>query len=202
MELDKPRKSKMRHLRLLLYLIPILAIVIGYGGIILATGESYPFTIVLGHSMTPTILPGSVALIDKVPFNSLQVGDIIVFVPQIALMESCDNAPVNSLNSESSIPCFVIHRIVNIFEYQNGTRIITTKGDDNPQSIPLIDTDINSSMYIGKVVLQIPEAGYVTTSPTNEIIAVIILIALAAQLLFERSQSKKTVAAPTTSAPI
>ena len=157
MELDKPRKSKLRHLRLLLYLVPILAIVIGYGGIILATGESYPFTIVLGHSMTPTILPGSVALIDKVPFNSLQVGDIIVFVPQIALMEACDNAPVNSLDSESSVPCFVIHRIASIVDYQNGTRIITTKGDDNRESIPLIDTDVNSSMYIGKVVLQIPE---------------------------------------------
>ena len=175
---------------------------IGYGGIILATGESYPFTIVLGHSMTPTILPGSVALIDKVPFNSLQVGDIIVFVPQIALMESCNNAPVNSLDSESSVPCFVIHRIHSIVDYQNGTRIITTKGDDNSEPIPLIDTDINSSMYIGKVILQIPEAGYITTSPTNEIIAVIILIALAAQLLFERSQNKKTmVAPPATSAP-
>src|SRR5208283_2687970 len=151
MELDRPKKSKLRHLRLLLYLVPILAIVIGYGGIILATGESYPFTIVLGHSMTPTILPGSVALIDKVPFNSLQVGDIIVFVPQIALMESCDNAPVNSLDSESAVPCFVIHRIASVVDL-NGTRIITTKGDDNSGPITFIDTNINSSMYIGKVI--------------------------------------------------
>ena len=159
MEPDKPRKSRLRHLRLLLYLVPILAIVIGYGGVILATGESYPFTIVLGHSMTPTILPGSVALIDKVPFNSLQVGDIIVFVPQIAQRSRATTLQPTRSTARAPIPCFVIHRIVGIVDYPNGTRIITTKGDDNGESIPLIDIDVNSSMYIGKVVLQTSGSG-------------------------------------------
>jgi len=196
------KKSKVQYLHYLVYLVPILTIVAAYGVVILVTGESFPFTIVLGQSMVPTILPGSVALIDKVPFHSLHLGDIIVFTPLIALIEHCSNGPANSLISESPVPCFVIHRIVDIKDYQNGTRIITTKGDANGASIPNppIDIDVNSSMYIGKVVMQIPEAGYVTTSPTNEYIAAIILIALAADLLFERAQAKNT-ATPSTSRP-
>jgi hypothetical protein len=181
----------MHYLRYALYLVPILAIVLGYAGIIVATGESYPFTIVLGPSMQPTILPGSVAMIDKIPFNELKVNDIIVFTPELALRFSCDSGPTNSLTSETAVPCFVIHRIVQISDSPNGTRTVRTQGDNNAGSIPSIDFGINKSMYIGKVVLQFPEAGYITTSPTNEIIAVLILAVLATQLFFERSQSSK-----------
>ncbi|MHB8567891.1 MAG: signal peptidase I [Nitrososphaerales archaeon] len=185
------KRSRLRYLRYLLYLIPIVAIVVGYGGIIVYTGEWYPFTIVIGPSMQPTILPGSVAVIEKVPFNQLKIGDIIVFEPQEALLFSCQSTTSNSLIRETNIPCFVIHRIVKITNESNGNMTVETKGDNNGYSIPLIDTGINSSMYIGKVVLQFPVAGYITTSPTNEIIAFVILAALATQVLFERRQNQK-----------
>ena len=191
-------RSKLRFVRYILYFVPVLAIIGGYGLLTLVTQESYPFTIVTGTSMQPTILPGSIALIDKIPFNQLQEGNIIVFAPQLSQMFPCDSTPASSLTSETSVPCFVIHRIVNI-EIDNGdNEIMTTKGDDNPASIPLIDTNISESMYIGKVVLQFPLAGYVTETPYNEYIALIILGALLGELYFERRQTSATKTRSTT----
>jgi signal peptidase I len=194
MEPVRPRRSKLYYLRYLLYLIPVLLLISGYGLLIVVTGESYPFTIVTGTSMQPTILPGSVALIDKVPFKDLHIGNIIVFVPQLAYLQNCQSSPGSSLTSETLTPCYVIHRIVSINFNANGDRIVTTRGDNNGYSIPTIDTDINSSMYVGKVILQFPLAGYVTEAPYNEYIAAVILFALVVELFFDRKQStaKKT----------
>jgi signal peptidase I len=155
----------------------------------LVTQESYPFTIVTGTSMQPTILPGSVALIAKTSFNQLQNGDIIVFAPELSQMFPCDSTPSSSLVYETQVPCFVIHRIVDIEVNGSGNEIITTKGDANPSSIPFIDTNISKSMYIGKVVLQLPLAGYVTETPYNEYVALVIFGALIGELYFERKQS-------------
>jgi signal peptidase I len=185
------KKSRLRYLRYFLYFLPILAIIGGYGVLTVVTQESYPFTIVTGTSMQPTILPGSVALISKVPFNQLQKGDVIVFSPQLSYLFPCDSTPTSSLTGETSVPCFVIHRIVNIRYEENGSRVITTKGDANSGSIPLIDTNITDSMYIGKVVLQFPLAGYVTETPYNEYIAIVIFGALIGELYFERRASSK-----------
>lgn len=173
---------------MLTYFIPIFAIIGGYGVIVLATGESSPFTIVTGTSMQPTILPGSIALIAKVPFNQLQIGDVIVHTTQDSLLAPCDSSPASSLTGEVSNPCFVIHRIVKIQTNASGQRIITTKGDDNTITIQGIDTGITQSMYLGKVILQFPLLGYLTEQPYNEIIAFFIFVALIAELLFERRQ--------------
>ncbi len=153
-----------------------------------ATQESSPFTIVTGTSMQPTILPGTIALIAKVPFNQLRIGDVIVHTTQDSLLAPCDSSPARTLTGEVSNPCFVIHRIVSIQTNSAGERIVTTKGDDNEGSIPGIDTGINQSMYLGKVVLQFPLLGYLTEQPYNEIIAFFIFVALIAELLFERKQ--------------
>ena len=179
----------MKYLRVLLYFVPVLMIIAGYGLLTVATHENYPFTIVTGTSMQPSILPGSVALIDKVPFSQLQAGNIIVFQPELAQQYPCDSSPASTLTTEVAVPCFVIHRIVNIQSDAQGNRILTTKGDNNPYSIPDIDTNISQSMYIGKVVLQFPLAGYVTEAPYNEYIALIIFGALIGELFFERKQS-------------
>lgn len=187
-----PEKSGRSALRILVYLIPIFAILATYGGIIAATRETYPFTIVTGTSMQPTVLPGTVAVIDKVPFNQLKVGDVIVFVPQIALQFSCDSSPRgDSLTSETQIPCYIIHRIVSITTNGQGQRIVETKGDNNLISIPDYDTDINSSMYVGQVVLQFPLVGYATVAPYNEYLALLILAVLIAQLVYDRRSSRK-----------
>ncbi|HKW03702.1 MAG TPA: signal peptidase I [Nitrososphaerales archaeon] len=180
------KKSRLRYLKYLVYLSPILAVFIGYAAISVVTNESLPFTIVTGTSMQPTIVAGSIAVIDKVPFNQLQIGDVIVFVPLLAESNACDSGPTPTLTSEAAVPCYVIHRIVRIQQVK-GQEILTTKGDNNPGSIPFIDEDINSSMYVGKVVFEIPIAGYVTESPYNYLIALIILLLLVAEFYYERN---------------
>ena len=184
-------KSGINVVRILIYLIPIFAIIAGYGVIIVVTQESYPFTIVTGTSMQPTIMPGTIAMIDRTPFNQLKVGDIIVFTPQIALETSCNDSPSSSLTSETPIPCYIIHRIVSITTNSQGQTIITTKGDNNGASLQGYDTNIDSSMYIGQVVLQFPLIGYATVQPYNEYLAVIILVILITQLLYDRNMGKK-----------
>lgn len=177
--------------KVLIYMIPIFAILTGYGAIIVATHETYPFTIVTGVSMEPTIMPGTVAVIDRVPFSQLKTGDVIVFVPQIALEFSCNSSPSSSLTQETAVPCYIIHRIVTVTTNAQGQRIVETKGDNNAISLPNYDTNINSSMYVGEVVLQFPLIGYATVAPYNEYLALVILLALAAQLLYDRRSSRR-----------
>jgi hypothetical protein len=87
---------------------------------------------------------------------------------------------------------------VQITTDSSGHRMVTTKGDDNAISIDGIDTGINSSMYLGKVIVQFPLLGYLTEQPYNEVIALFIFIALIVELIFERRQSppKQTIETP------
>jgi signal peptidase I len=184
-------QSKLHNLRFLIYLSPIIVIVGGYGLLIVATGEAYPFTVVTGTSMRPTILPGTVALIDQVPFQQLKTGNVIVFTPELARVLPCDNAPSASLYQDASVPCFVIHRIVKIQYNSEGNEILTTKGDANPASISMIDTNISETMYMGKVVLQIPLAGYLTQRPYNEYVALAIFGIILGEFFYDRNLSSR-----------
>ncbi len=194
------RKSR-KYLSYLVYLVPIAIILLSYAAIVVATGESEPFTIVSGPSMRPTILPGSIEMIAKTPFDQLRVGDVIVFTPLEALLspQACQSGAPPTLVTDANIPCFVIHRIVSITTNAQGQRILTTKGDDNSQSICgpagsifIIDCDINSSMYVGQVILQFPIAGYVTQYPYNVTIAAFILLALVGEVFLERRQTQNS----------
>jgi signal peptidase I len=195
-----PKKSR-KYLSYLVYLIPVAVILLAYGAIVVATGETEPFTIVSGPSMQPTILSGSIEMIAKTPFNQLRVGEVIVFTPLEALLspQQCQSGAPPTLIEDANIPCFVIHRIVNITVNAQGQRILTTKGDNNQESICgpsgsllIIDCDINQSMYVGQVILQFPVAGYVTQYPYNVTLAGFILLALVAEVYFER----KTTSTP------
>ncbi len=193
------RKSKLRYLRYLLYFSLILVIIFGYFAISFATDEPSPFTIVTGTSMTPTILAGSIAMLDKVPFDQLKVGEIIVFTPPVSVLGGCDSGPSGPLTNEApGNPCFVIHRIVDIRHMPNGGRELMTKGDNNSISIPGIDFWITQSMYVGMVILQIPIAGYLTQAPYNEYLAAILFILFVLELYWER-RAKAPEPAKTTS---
>ena len=71
-------------------------------------------------------------------FNSLKVGDIIVF-----------RAP--EARGEDGKPKVIVHRISEIGTFL-GKKVVTTKGDANPYSVPGIDFPIFMENYIGKVV--------------------------------------------------
>jgi signal peptidase I len=194
---DLAKRGRARRLLgYLVYLVPVVLILLSYAAIVVATNEPEPFTIVSGPSMQPTILPGSIEMISRTPFNDLKVGDVIVFTPIEALLspEACQSGAPPTLASDAAIPCFVIHRIVNIQRDSSGSIItVTTKGDNNPSSICgpagsiyIIDCEINSTMYVGQVMLQFPVAGYATQYPYNVTIAGLILFALALEVFFER----------------
>jgi signal peptidase I len=56
-----------------------------------------------------------------------------------------------------------------------------TKGDANPDSIPVADYPIFQALYIGKVVYVIPKLGVITdilNPPTNYILIGLILVGL------------------------
>jgi signal peptidase I len=102
--------------------------------------------ILIGDSMYPNIRSNDGVVVDThFPFNNLNVGDIIVF-------NSYDTT-----NTRQHI--IIIHRVVQIINDEQGDRIIMTKGDANPDSIPGIDYPVFQENYIGKVVSIIPQLG-------------------------------------------
>lgn len=180
-----PRFNK-GNAKYLHYLLPLIFLILGYVAVIATTGERDPFTIVTGTSMEPTIMPGSIAIIRDVPFNTLMVGEVIVFMPQVAESTPCDTGPPSaSPVSEAATPCYVIHRIISIRTLANGSMIVTTKGDNNPTSYVGIDTNITQSMYVGMVILQFPIIGDLSFAPYNQYTALLLFTFLVAQIAFD-----------------
>jgi signal peptidase len=109
--------------------------------------------ILIGYSMYPIIRSNDGVVVDThFPFNNLNVGDIIVF---------------NSYDTTNrGQHVVIIHRVVQIINDRQGDRIIGTKGDANPDSIPGIDYPVFQQNYIGKVVSVIPQLG--TTSQQQQ----------------------------------
>ncbi|HEX2014077.1 MAG TPA: signal peptidase I [Nitrososphaera sp.] len=141
-------------------------------------GTQNPFYVVSSGSMEPVLKVNDVLIVrDGGSFGELRVGDIIVFDRP----EGGDRV--------------IVHRIVEINEGRDGDRIIRTKGDANPSSIPGTDYPITTDDYIGKVVYVIPGVGLITkviSPPVNYIIIAIIL----AILFFNRMGKKDKPPAP------
>jgi hypothetical protein len=82
----------------------------------------------------------------------------------------------------------IVHRVAEIIQIydtsnnnKSSSRIIRTKGDANPSSIPGIDYPIREQDYIGKVVYVIPSVGLITKAfrpPVNYIIISVTLTLL------------------------
>jgi len=134
-------------------------------------GTPNPFYVVSSGSMEPVLNIYDVLIVKNgSTFETTQRGDIIVF----------DRPEVHDR--------VIVHRVVDIKE--GSERILTTKGDANPASIPGTDFPITKDDYIGQVVYVIPKIGYVTRliqPPVNYIIIAIIL----AILFFNRTSRKK-----------
>jgi len=94
-----------------------------------------------GISMLPTLEGGDLVVIQNVPFDSIHIGDIIVY---------------NNLCSTQGES--VIHRVVAI----NGNGFIT-KGDNNPftdQQSSIAVSEITPDCLVGKVVFVVPYVEY------------------------------------------
>jgi signal peptidase len=125
--------------------------------------------IMVGNSMSPNIRQNDTMVVDShFPFDNLNAGDIIVF---------------NSYGTTSSgehIP--IIHRVVQIITDDQGDRIIRTKGDANPDSIPGIDYPVFQQNYIGKVISVIPQLANnaISNNTTNNNVLVLVLVTIGA----------------------
>lgn len=153
-------------------------IIIGIGvlvvwlGIWLVFGAN-PFYVVSSGSMEPVLKVNDVLIVrDGGSWQGLTIGDIIVF------------------NRPEGGDRVIVHRIVDIDVDSNGERMVRTRGDANPASIPGTDYPIMQDDYIGKVIYVIPGIGVITkviSPPVNYIIIAIIL----AILFFNRLGKKK-----------
>ncbi len=93
--------------------------------------------VIVSGSMVPTIDIGDIIVVKKMPGEMVEYGDIIMF--QLGSMK-------------------VAHRIVSVKE-EEGRRVFTTQGDayDSPDADPVTEKAV-----IGKVVVVIPKAGWIT----------------------------------------
>lgn len=148
--------------------IIVIAVVIIWVGIQVTFGVINPFYVVASESMVPKLKVGDFVVINhNIQFSNLKMGDIIVF-----------KEPVPEKGQE---PETIVHRIRAIGIDSLGNKVIVTKGDANPDSIPGIDYPIMHDNYIGKVVYVIPQLGLVTRAispPVNYILIAIILVIL------------------------
>jgi signal peptidase len=148
-------------------IIIAVGITILFLGIWFAFGVLNPFYVVVSGSMIPKLNINDFVIINhNIPFNSLKVGDIIVF-------------KTYGTDPDSGQHMIIVHRVAEIITDQsNGHKVIRTKGDANPDSIPGVDYPIFQQNYIGKVDYVIPKLGIITNilhPPTNYILIVFIL---------------------------
>ncbi len=139
-------------------IIVVIGIAIIWVGLRVTFGTENPFYVVSSGSMVPNLNVFDVIVVNgNTPFNQLKLGDIIVF----------------HASAEDKV---IVHRVAEILSQD--PRVIRTKGDANPGSIPGVDFPVVQQNYIGKVVYVIPQIGYVTrilTPPINYIIIAVIV---------------------------
>ena len=154
-------------------------IIVGVGvliiwmGLRVVFGTENPFYVVSSGSMIPELQVFDVLVVQgNDPFESVKVGDIIVF------------------DRPSDHDRVIVHRVVELTREDPFT--IRTKGDANPASIPGTDFPITGEEFIGKVAYVIPQIGYITrilTPPINYIIiAIIIAVMIAKQIRKTKKQ--------------
>jgi hypothetical protein len=100
--------------------------------------------IVASSNMVPTLnVNDKIGFNKSIAFDTLKLEDIIVF-------HRPETQPVNGTVG----PQVVLSRITEIQTDSRGERVVTTKADANPASIPGLDFPIRLSNYLGKVVCQ------------------------------------------------
>jgi signal peptidase I len=125
-----------------------------------------PFFVIYDDTMAPALGVNDLVFIgDSQMFNNTKVGDMIVF------------------NKPAGEDRIIVHRI-NEITSENGKRIIITKGDASPVSIPGIDFPVDSKNYIGKVKMVFPRIGQLLAPPLNYIILTAIISVIAMIIFF------------------
>ena len=156
---------------IIVFVLGVLIIVSLYHYLETELENPLPFLVIYSDTMTPTLDINDLIIIgDGQMFNNTNVGDIIVF------------------KKPAGEDRIIVHRITEITS-ENGRRVIITKGDAIPVSIPGVDFPVNSHNFIGKVKLVIPEIGVLLIPPLSYILLGSIISALAIVIfIYERKR--------------
>ncbi len=149
----------------LVYVLIIVAIVIGAQFVLSAAFGSSPFYVVVSRSMVPTLEVGDIVVVQNVPFDHVHVNDVIIY-----------NTPTLGGGCGELV---VVHRVVSVSSdgglITQGDNRATNPIPDEPNEWPYIHSDC----VRGVVVLVVPYLGKVSMlfpPPTNYILVGIILV--------------------------
>jgi signal peptidase len=159
---------------IIVFVLGVLIIVSLYHYLETEFENPLPFFVIYSDTMTPALDINDLIIVgDGHMFNNTNVGDIIVF------------------KKPAGEDRIIVHRITEITS-ENGKRVIITKGDASPVSIPGVDFPVNSQNFIGRVKFVIPQIGFLFIPPINYVLVGIIISALAIVIfIYERKRGKK-----------
>jgi len=165
---DDPKKARNCLILGIIFTVPLII----WLSFFVISGADNPFYVVSSRTMVPVLEVYDVLVVDgKVPFEEVQVGDIIVFY------------------RPSGHDRVIVHRVAAIIDDEPYT--LRTKGDVNPASIPGTDFPITEEEYIGIVWHVIPDVGYITRimqPPVSYIIQIgILMIPVIQHFRFKRN---------------
>jgi signal peptidase len=154
----------------------LIFVVVLWIGMQVAFGIEDPFYVAASGSMIPELQVYDLIIITGyVPFDDIQIGDIIVF------------------QRPSGHDRTIVHRVVSIVD--DDPRTLRTKGDNNVASIPGTDYPITEKEYVGKVEHVVPQVGYITQflkPPGNYLLNLaIMIIPVIMHFKFKKQQRKQ-----------
>ena len=157
-------------------LILIIGVLCNLLSIRYITGTLDPFYIIASDSIVPTLNVGDLIFIQQhsgndtatssasstnaASFENLKVGDVILLKNPYFVNDKGETLAL-------------VHRVTQNYTSSQGERVVRTKGDHNPASIPKLDYPIFKKYYVGKVMYAIPKIGLIArllfASPINYI---------------------------------
>ena len=108
-------------------------------------------------SMTEVFAPGEVILVRKTDPATIQIGDIICFYSTDPVLDGRPNT----------------HRVIEITEQEDGTRVFTTKGDSNPTED---EYPVEESHLVGRYICNLKAYGKFFSIVQNPFIFFFVLI--------------------------
>jgi signal peptidase len=153
-------KLKLKHRRVLIDILAILAVIIlvtgVYFGFRVALATPNPWVAVASESMKPALEVGDLVIVQGTPAAEIKEGEIIVF----------------NMMGENT---YTIHRVITKERLADGTFRFRTKGDATPEDPNWIP---EQSVH-GRVLYRIPYIGWIALDPTILIIFTVIIIIIA-----------------------
>ena len=151
---------------IIIFVLGILISISIYHYLQVESDNPLPFFVISSDTMLPTLKINDIITIGDVHmFNNTKVGDIIVF------------------KKPAGEDRIIVHRISEITN-ENGKRVIITKGDASPVSIPGVDFPIYENNFIGRVKIVIPQIGLLLAPPINYVLLASMISAIAIVIFF------------------